>query len=411
MRTALLTCTILISSQLASAENWPAFRGPAANGQAAATNLPAKFGNGEHVAWKTAIHGRGWSSPVVWEKQIWMTTATEDGKKMFAVAVDLDSGKIVHDVLVFENADPRFCHPANSYASPTPTIEQGRVYVHFGSYGTACLDTATGKVLWSRRDFECDHFRAPGSSPILFRDLLFLSFDGVDQQYVVALNKKTGKTAWKKERSIDYGTDNGDRKKAYSTPTVIEFNGRAALISPAAVATIAYSPLTGEELWTVRHGGMNAAPRPLFANGLIYIAAGGGKTQFVAVRPGGNGDVTDSHITWSSAVGIPRRSSQLLVGNSLFMAADNGVASCRDPKSGEIFWQHRFGGDFWASPVAADGKIYFFSKQGKISVIAASRDFKQLAENEFDAGFNSSAAIVDNSLIIRSFTHLYRIKK
>jgi outer membrane protein assembly factor BamB len=411
MRTALLTCGILISSQLAFAENWPAFRGPAGDGQSAATGLPAKFGDGEHVAWKTAIHGKGWSSPVVWGQQIWMTTATEDGKKMSAVAVDLNNGKIIHDVLVFENANPRFCHPTNSYASPTPVIEEGRIYVHFGSYGTACLDSATGNMLWSRRDFECDHFRAPGGSPILFRDMLFLNFDGVDQQYVVALNKKTGKTAWRKERTIDYGTDNGDRKKAYSTPTVIEYKGRAALVSPAAVATIAYSPLTGDELWRVRHGGMNAAPRPLFANGLIYLAAGGGKTQFVAVRPGGNGDVTESHIAWSSGVGIPRRGSQLLVDNSLYMVADNGVASCRDAKSGKIIWQHRFGGDFWASPVAADGKIYFFSKQGKVFVVAASREFKQLAENEFDAGFNSSAAIVDNSLIIRNFTHLYRIKK
>lgn len=411
MRILMSTCLILITFPLVAADNWPAFRGPNANGQAAANGLPAKFGEKQHVAWKTAIHGKGWSSPVVWGKQVWMTTATEDGKKMYAVAVDLDSGKKVHDVLVFENAKPRFCHPTNSYASPTPTIEEGRVYVHFGSYGTACLDTSNGKLLWSRRDFECNHFRAPGASPILYRDLLIVNFDGIDQQYVVALNKETGKTVWKNDRNIDYNTDNGDRKKAYCTPTIVEFNGQTALVNPAAMATIAYSPLTGEELWKVRHGGMNAAPRPLFGNGLIYIAAGSGKTQFVAVRPGGKGDVTETHIAWGSGVGIPRRSSQLLVDDAIFMVADNGVASCRDATSGEILWQKRLPGEYWASPVAADGKIYFFSKEGKVSVIEAAREFKLLAENEFESGFNSSPAIVDNSLIIRSFKHLYRIKQ
>lgn len=412
MRTLLCCLTLSVLAPAASrADNWPAFRGPAGDGKAEAKNLPVEFGEGQNVAWKTAIHGRGWSSPVVWGKQIWMTTATENGKNMFAVAVDLDSGRILHDLLVYENENPRFCHPTNSYASPTPVIEEGRLYVHFGSYGTACIDTETGKTLWSRRDFECDHFRAPGSSPILYGDLLIVNFDGVDVQYVVALDKRTGRTVWKKDRSIDYGTDNGDYKKAYSTPTVIRFGDRIELVNPSAVATIAYDPHSGKELWKVRHGGMNAAARPLFDGNRVFIAAGDGMTQFVAVRPGGEGDVTDTHVEWSSSQSIPRRSSQLLIDGRLFMVSDIGVASCRIAKTGEILWQHRFGGMFWASPLYADGRIYFFSKEGKAPVIAASDRFKLLAENEFPAGFNSSPAVVEDSLILRTFTHLYRIKR
>src|SRR5205085_5300703 len=163
------------------------------------------------------IPGKAWSSPVIWDRQIWMTNAPEDGKQLSAVCVDRDSGKIVHDLQVFDNPKPAFCIPFNSYASSTPVIEDGRLYVHFGSAGTACLDTTSGKVLWSRRDLPCDHHRSPGSSPIVYKDMLLLTFDGFDHQYVAGLDKNSGRTVWKAERHIDYGTTNGDLKKAYST--------------------------------------------------------------------------------------------------------------------------------------------------------------------------------------------------
>ncbi len=409
---AVASCLLLLSSAITFAdENWPEFRGPRGDGATNSTGLPVEFGEKHNLTWKVAIHGKGWASPVIWGDQIWTVTATEDGKQMYALCVDKQSGKILHDVLVFENADPAFCHPTNSYASCTPAIEEGRVYVHFGSYGTACLDTSNGNVLWTRRDFSCDHFRGPASSPVLSDELVFLTFDGFDQQYVVALDKKTGETVWKRERSIDYQTTNGDRKKAYSTPALINVAGQQQLVSPAAMATIAYDPATGKELWTVRHGGMNAAARPLHGNGLVYVTAGDGGTSLVAINPQGSGDITGSNIEWSTGKSIPKRSSQILVDGLLYMVNDSGVASCFGAKTGIIIWQKRLSGTYWASPLYADGKIYLFSQEGDILVVAANRKFKVLAENKLDAGFNASAAVSGNAMYLRTFKHLYRIEE
>lgn len=400
---------LLVTSLVHAGENWPEFRGPTADGQSDSTGLPVTWSETEHVRWKTAIHDRGWSSPVVWGDQIWLETATEDGKQMFAVCVDKDSGKILHDVLLFENAEPQFCHPFNSYASPTPAIEAGRVYIHFGSYGTACLDTATGKTLWQRRDLPCDHYRGPGSSPILFEDLLIATYDGYDFQYVVALDKRTGETVWKQDRDIDYGTDNGDFKKGYGTPVVIEVDGAPQLISPAAKAVIAYDPHSGEELWKVRYEQHSVAARPLFGHGLVFVDTGFSKAELYAIRPTGRGDVTDSHVAWIVKKSVPSMPSQLLIGDLIFMIHD-GVASCLEAKSGELVWQERVSGKYTASPLYADGRIYFFSQEGKTTVIKPAREYLELAENQLDDGFMSSPAVAGQALILRTRSHLYRIE-
>ena len=394
----------------ADAHRWTAFRGTDGSGHSAAAGLPIRWSETGNVRWKTPIHGRGWSSPIVWGDQVWLTTATEDGRKMYGIGVDRETGRIVHDLLLFENAEPDYCHPTNSYASPTPAIEEGRVYLHFGTYGTACVDTASGQVVWTRRDLNCDHFRGPGSSPILHRDLLILQFDGFDHQFIAALDKRSGETVWLRERDIDYGTDNGDYKKAYATPLVIEHAGREQLISPAAVATIAYDPQTGDELWRIQPGGMNAAARPLYANGLVYIAAGDGNYRLLAVRPDGTGDVTDTHIVWKTSQSVPRRSTPLVLGDLLFMMEDGGVASCLEAKTGRGVWRERLDGAYWASPVAAEGRVYFFSQEGRTPVIEAGREFRLLADNRLDAGLNATPAIAGQAIYLRTFTHLYRIE-
>jgi outer membrane protein assembly factor BamB len=394
-----------------AADNWPQFRGPRANGQTTAQGLPVTFGESQNVRWKTPVHGKAWSSPVVWNQQLWMTTATEDGHELGAICLDAATGRIVHDVVVFKIATPQFCHPMNSYGTPTPFIEQGRVYLHFGSHGTACLDTATAKTLWTRQDFACDHFRGAASSPIVVDDLVMLTFDGVDVQYLVALDKATGKTVWKRDRKIDYGTDASDYWKAYSTPAVISVQGQQQLVSPSAGATIAYVPKTGEEIWRVRSGGMNAAALPLFENGLIYATSAAGGFQLFAVRPDGRGDVTDTHVAWKFSKNVPTRSSQILVGGRLFMISDRGVISCVDAKSGESVWQERLGGAFSASPLFAEGHIYFFGEEGEVPVIAAADTYQLLANNKFGDGFMASPAVFENSLILRSRTHVYRIEK
>ncbi|MCA9162642.1 MAG: PQQ-like beta-propeller repeat protein [Planctomycetales bacterium] len=412
MRIVLSVCLLFVGQCAAQAQPyWNQFRGPQGNGQTDATGLPVEFGEKQNLTWKTPIPGKAWASPVIWENQIWLANATEDGKRLSAVCVDLKSGEVLHDVLVFEVAEPEFCHPTNSYASCTPFVEAGRVYLHYGTYGTACLDTKTGEKLWERRDLHCDHFRGPASSPLVEGDLLYLTYDGIDIQYVVALNKHTGTTVWQKDRNINYGTDNPDQKKGYSTPTVIEAAGRRQLISPSAAETISYDPATGEELWRVHHGGMNAAARPLYVHGLVYITAGDGGKSLVAVRPEGRGDVTNSQIEWETGKSVPKRSSLIIVGDLLFMVSDSGTASCLDAKSGEIHWSKRLPGEYWASPLLANGLLYFFSKGGDVVVLKAAAEYEEVAESKLDSGMNASPAVSGNSLIVRTFKHLYRFDK
>ncbi|HEV3257107.1 MAG TPA: PQQ-binding-like beta-propeller repeat protein [Gemmataceae bacterium] len=399
----------LATASAAAGDNWPEFRGPHGDGHAA-TEVPVRWGEAENVRWKTAIHDKGWSSPVVWGDQVWLTTARADGKRLFAVCVDRRTGKVLHDVAVFDVKKPAFCISFNSYASPTPALEAGRAYVHFGSAGTACLDSASGKVLWSRQDLPCDHWRGPGSSPILWHDLLIVHFDGFDRQYVVALDKATGRTAWKKDRAIDYGTDNGDAKKAYGTPSVITVGGRPELVSPAAAATLVYDPRTGKELWRVRHGGMNVSARPLSGHGLLFLCSSDGGVGLLAVRPDGRRDVTRTHVAWTYNKGVPSRSSLLLVGDLLYMANDNGVATCLEAKTGRRVWQKRLGGQFIASPVFAAGHIYFASRDGRTHVLEPGRDPKVLAANHLDDGCMASPAVADGALFLRTLTHLYCIQ-
>ena len=326
---------LVFSTTLLGADgNWPQFRGPEGNGHAQATGLATVWSESENISWKTPIHGRGWSSPVVWQNQVWLTTATEDGRQLFALCVDANSGNILHDLPLFQVAHPDEIHVTNSYASPTPVLEPGRVYVHFGTYGTACLDTSTGQILWQRRDLPCNHWRGPGSSPILFEDLLIVNFDGFDQQYVVALDKNTGQTRWKTDRNIDFQTDDGDLKKAFCTPTIISVQGQLQLISPAAKAAIAYDPRTGRELWRLRYDNHSATARPLFGHGLLFINSGFSKAELLAVRPGTTGDVTDTHVAWKTDRSIGSKPSHLLVDDLLYVVHDQGTASCLDALTG-----------------------------------------------------------------------------
>ncbi len=401
----------LYASVALAADNWPQFRGPGGDGMADATGLPQTWSESENVVWKTAIHDRGWSSPVIWGDQIWMTTATEDGHKMYAVCVDRDSGRIVHDIQVFDIAEPQFCIALNSYASPTPVIEEGRVYVHFGAHGTACLDTSTGKVLWQRQDLECDHFRGPASSPILYGDLMIVAFDGADYQYVVGLDKRTGETVWRTDRDIEYGTDKGDMKKAYGTGKVLEIGGIRQLVYPSAGATIAYEPNTGEEIWRVQHGGMNACNPPLYDDELLYLNTAAGGFRLFAMRPGGTGDLTKSNVVWKTAQGVPTRSSPVLVDGRLFMVSDAGVATCLDAKTSDLVWQKRLGGEFSSSPIYSEGKVYFSNQDGETFVVAAKPEFELLATNELDAGTMASPAVSGNAIYLRTKTHLYRIEE
>jgi outer membrane protein assembly factor BamB len=411
-RSICLLIVLSLASLAPAADNWPQFRGPKGDGTSDATGLPTRFSETENVKWKTPIHDRGWSSPVVWGNQIWVTAAPEDGTKDYAICVAKDTGKILYDIHLWDVEKPSpLGNALNGYASCTPAIEEGRVYVHFGSYGTACLDTTSGKVLWQRRDLPCEHFRGPGSSPILFENLLIFHMDGYDYHYIVALDKNNGQTVWKTDRNIDYGTDNGDFMKGFSTPRIIEAAGKLQLISPSSKATISYDPRTGEEFWRVRYTSHSGAAMPLFGHGLLYLNTGFGKADLLAVKPDGSGDVTTSHVVWTAKKTIGSRPSQVLVGDLIFNVHDTGIASCLDAKTGEEVWSKRLSGEFSASPLYADGKVYYCGQDGNVTVIKPAREFTELAQNKFEDGFMATPAVTGKSLILRTKSALYRIEE
>lgn len=424
--------SILFSAHCAfAASEWPQFRGPRGDGTSDARGLPLAWSETNNVKWRTPIHGKGWSSPVVWGNQVWVTTATEDGLQLFALCLDRDSGKVVKDLKLFDVAKQTDIRKYNTYASPTPVIEEGRLYVTFGSPATACLDTKTGKVLWERRDLECNHYRGAGSSPIVFGDLLLMNFDGSDHHFVIALNKNTGKTVWRQERSIDYKDldangkpqAEGDFRKAFATPHVAMIDGVPVLLSQGAKAAYAYEPRTGKELWRVEertsHSG---AGRPLYAHGLVFLTTGFSRGELLAIKPGKNGEVIDAkdaapgsgqlQIAWKSKRNVPKKPSLVLSGDLLFgVEDDGGMASCYDAKTGAEIWRERLGGNYSASPVLAEGRLYFFNEDGKGVVIEAGRTFKKLAENTLADGGKASPAVAGKSLFFRSFKNLYRIEE
>jgi len=428
MRQPVCLALLFLACPVIAAENWPQFRGPTGDGHSTARGLPTTWSEKENILWKVPIHDKGWSSPVVWGDRIWLTTVKEqyatdapkenaankipkpDWIEMYALCIDKNTGKVIHDLLLRKQMKPDYCHSYNSYGTPTPVIEEGRVYLHFGSHGTFCVDTKTGKTLWERTDIDCDHWRGPGSSPIIFEDKLILTFDGHDKQFLTALNKQDGKTAWFKDKKIAYTTTNGDLKKAYSTPTVITVDGKPQLISPSAEATVAVDPNTGDDIWRIHHGGMNAACKPVFGHGLIFLSSGH-TANVLAVKQGQAGKLAPEAIAWKTTKAGPSRPSFLLVGDDLFTVSDNGFASCVDAKTGKQHWQERLSGAFSSSPTLSEGKIYISDQDGKTHVIAAEKDYKSLAVNTLDAGVMASPAMVDDAIYLRTKTHLYCIKK
>ena len=302
--------------------------------------------------------------------------------------------------------NPDYCHPFNSYASSTPYIEKGRLYPHFGSNGTWCIDTTTGKTLWKRRDLKCNHFRGDASSPVVYGDIVYLIFDGFDFQYVAALDTMTGKTVWKTDRNIKWPSDNGDFRKAYATPALFEIDGKPQLICPSAECTIAYDPKSGVELWRISHGGMNGEARPVMGGGLLYLTSGH-SGKLLALKPPLLGMVPKEAVSWQVAKGVPSRPSLLLDGGLLFMVGDNGVATCLDASSGKVYWSERLDGEFSASPILAGKNIYCCNESGKTFVLSASTTFNVVAENRLDNGFMASPAVAGDDLILRTRTHLY----
>jgi outer membrane protein assembly factor BamB len=407
--------------------DWPEFRGPWGNGYAAAlgdtllNGFPLQWSETNNVRWKTRIPYRGWSTPVVLDGQVWLTTATPEGHDFFVLCLDAETGAIRFNEKLFHCDSPESLGPGagmNSYATPSAVIEPGRVYVHFGSYGTACLDTRTGKTLWKRDDLPCRHYRGPSSSPVAFEDLLILTMDGVDVQYHVALDKQTGRTVWKTDRSTPWNSENvpgrmardGDGHKAHSTPLIVNAEGHPLMLSAGARAAYGYDPRTGHELWKIHHDDWSVAPRPLFDHGLAFFVTGLSMKELWAVKTGGQGDVTETGVVWRFKTHVGIFASPLLVDGLIYTAAEENYVTCLDAATGQLVWTQRVDGKYAASPIYADGRLYFFNQQGTTTVLKPGRTFEVLATNTLADGFMASPAVSGKAFFLRTKAHLYRVE-
>jgi outer membrane protein assembly factor BamB len=398
--TLVLTLLTRLLAPAAAAEDWPQFRGPDGQGHATATGLPSTWSETQNIRWKVPVPGLGWSSPVVSAGQIWLTTAIDAEQSLRAICLDGETGSVLHDVEVFRKQDLGRIANKNSHASPTPVVDGQHVYVHFGAHGTACL-TSEGQVVW-KRELKYDQHHGPAGSPVLWRDLLIISCDGHDVQYTIALDKRTGQVRWKADHPGLH---------AYSTPLLIDVNGAEQLVTSGGGALIAYAPEDGTELWRCRHAGHSVVPRPVAGNGLVYFCTGYWTPTLFAVRPDGQGEVTDSHVQFTLRRSVPHNPSPLLIEDRIYMVSDLGVLTCADAVKGSEIWRQRLTGSFSASPVSADGKIFLVNENATTVVIAPADKYRLIAENHLDGRALASPAVWGRSLLVRTDTHLYRIEE
>lgn len=426
----LAAALVALSTSLSAAE-WPEWRGPGGQGHAQATGLPTSWSETKNVAWKTELPGRAWSSPVIEGKNIWLTTAIETPAKkedaarrlkgntgnqpltvlekveFRALCVDRNSGKLTQNILLLTAREPQWVHALNSYASATPVIEDGKLFCHFGAMGNACLDTRTGKVLWTDTSLVVQHENGPGSTPVIWKNLMLFHLDGSDQQFIAALDKRTGKLAWKTTRSGDMNKD-PQLRKSYGTPLVLTLNGKEQLVSPASDWIYSYDE-QGKELWRVKYGmlGFSLTPRPVVGHGMIFMSTGFMKAQILALKYEG---LAKPEIAWRYDKGAPTMPSPLLVGNELYFANDGGIFTCLDAKTGAEHYRERLGGNYSASPTFADGKIYVHNREGLTTVIKPGKQFEVIEKNQLPGKIFASLAAVDRALFLRTDTALFRIE-
>ncbi len=419
----------------AHAEDWWQFRGPKA-GHVAEKGVPTVWGGFFHdPVWKTHIPGKGWSSPIVVGDRIWLTSAEEvaldsasaierlaklpfgstdivadAAVSLFAIELNAEDGEILRRIDLFTENDPEPIHSMNSYATPTPTTDGRRVICHFGATGTACIDIATGNVLWQRR-LVVDELTGGGSSPIMWEGNVFLACDGTDQQYVTSLDATTGATNWQVDRP-EITVIDATHRRAFSTPLIVESNGREQLISLSAQWLVSYNPQDGTEWWRAKVGtGYSLVPSPVLDEGRVIVCTGFNSPEMVSVDINGSGDVTDSAIAWRHSRQVPDITSPVVVGGRVYFVSSSGIITCLDSNTGSVKWQHRLGGKFAASPTYADGRIYFTSCSGITTVIKPDDEYIELASNELFGQSYASLAVYKQSFLLRTHPYLFRLAR
>ena len=439
IRFFLFLVSVLCSAyQLHGQHEWTQWRGPNGDGHAPKGSYPIRWSEHQNVTWKTfLLPGKGHSSPVVQNGKIWLTSAvetpaTENEKEarvkeskfpgaaslhylskvvFLAIQLDLATGDILNEVKIFEKKNPQAIHRLNSYASPSPVLDKGKLFVHFGTFGTACLDAETGKIIWKNQDIELQihHENGPGSTPIVWKNLLIFHLDGTDKQSVVALDQKTGKLTWQTQRSGKL-TENPQTKKAYATPIIAKTEKGPVLISTGADWVYGYDPLNGKELWQINYGilGFSNVAMPILYQDLFLISTGFMKGELHAYRLDG---FNPPKLVWKLSKGAPKKPSPILVDELVYVINDGGILTVVQANDGSLVWRERLEGEYSASPTYAGGYLYFSNQSGKTTVIKPGNQLEIVEENQLRTGHMASFVTVPNGLIVRTNEALYRIGK
>ncbi|QDU94264.1 outer membrane biogenesis protein BamB [Lignipirellula cremea] len=398
----------------ATAEDWPQFRGPTGQGLSTEKNLPLQWSGSENVAWKVRVPGEGWSSPIVVGDLVFVTSTTNEGQSCHVICFDRKSGDLRWNTKVFDQ-EVRKKRAENSDATPTPVSDGKRVYAVFSGGGIAALDFS-GKLAWTHRDIAFYGHHGLAASPIIYKDLLLMAYDGSSdgednkigwkipwkEAVLLAVDTKTGKERWRGKRGLS--------RLGHVTPNILHEDSGDQIISGAGDAVQGFDPASGELIWSIYSQGEGVTPSVVVGDGLVFSCSGFEAPTIRVIRTGGQGDVTKTHIAWEQTRGVPSLASPLYVAPYLYAVTDAGIATCLDAASGEIVWQERIEGKHSSSPVYADGRIYFLSEaEGETVVLEAGPKFNILARNRIDEKCKASIAISQGNLFLRSEEHLFCI--
>jgi outer membrane protein assembly factor BamB len=392
----------LLEAEGEAAQYWPRWRGPSGQGLVKASGYPDRWSASESIAWKVPVPGSGNSSPIVWGDRIFLTTAYEGGRRLAVIAFRRTDGSKVWETPI-SSTGIESGHMKNGYASATPTTDGERVYASFGLHGLAATDM-NGKVLWHARVGMLDNYHGSAGSPVLYGDSVILYQDAGNGSFVAAFDRRTGKMKWRTARRETVG---------WGTPIVIRAGARDELIVHSQQRVYAYDPATGRTLWTVGGNTFEVIPTPLVAHDLLFCSSGrAGPT--LAIRPGGSGDVTSTHVAWSTPKGSPFVPSGIVVGDVLYLVNDmQSVLTAYEARTGTLLYQSRLGNarreGFSASPVAVDGKVFFTNDEGDTFVLQAGREFKLLHVNQMGEATLASPALVGGRWYIRTASSLVAV--
>jgi outer membrane protein assembly factor BamB len=408
-RPAPLTVALTLILTPPAIADWPQFRGPTGQGLSDAKAPPTEWGPETNIAWKVEIPGKGWSSPVTSGGRVFLTTAVphdqarDADQSLRAICLDAATGKTVWDREVFrqdgKTAPP--IHAKNSHASPTPAVDGGRLFVHFGHQGTACLSVKDGTVLWTNREMRYQPVHGNGGSPVVDGDKVFVCIDGADRRSVVAFDKETGDVAWEFKRPQP-----SDRPFSFSTPLVVEQHGRRVVVAPGSGVVNGVDAETGKGLWAVTYEGYSVVPRPVAGHGLVFLSTGYDRPSLLAIEVGPG---FQAAVKWRTSQDAPNNPSPLLVGDELYLVSDNGIASCLDARTGKVHWRERVPGQYTSSPVYAAGHVYLQNEVGTATVLKAGTEFEAVATNKLAERTQASYAVDGDALLIRTERHLYRV--